>query len=47
VPGIMERDKRDSTVLVGSLLEPSNMTSLGIGKVVDLGVIVIGRVSSG
>jgi hypothetical protein len=44
VPSVMERDKRDSTMLIGSLLEPTYVISLGICEVGDLGFIVIGSV---
>jgi len=33
-------------MLIGSFLEPSDVISLGIGKVLDLGLAVIGTISS-
>lgn len=44
VSSVVERDKRDSTILIGSLLEPTYVISLGICEVGDLGFVVIGSV---
>jgi hypothetical protein len=44
---VMERDKRDSTLVVQSLFEPSDMSTFRIGKVVNLGGTVCGTVGSG
>jgi hypothetical protein len=47
VASVVERDKRDSTLVVAGLLDPSNQAAFGIGKVVLLCIVVCGSVHGG
>lgn len=43
---VVERDKRDSALVVQSLLEPSNVFTFRVGEIVDLGGTVRSTVGS-